>query len=252
MMDRSQDSRNRFFRTLAAAGVLVLVFFCATPAAPYLRGVFASIVAPRATDSELRGLSRDALIARVVADEEQLSRVKYQAALYTLLSDENTKLLQALHAAPPVGSVVARVIRRPPHALYDTIIIDQGTASGVVGGDMVEYQGIALGKIASAGKESSLVQFFSSPGTNEDVLVGSPKAIVVANGLGGGAFQLFVPRGISVSVGDAVRAEGSVPLLLGTVVSVSSDPSASSQTVSVRSPVSFGDLDFVEVLPTQR
>ena len=198
---------------------------------------------------ELSALSKDALIARVTADETELSHIKYQTVLYGLLSDENTKLLEMLHATPPVSGVTARVLSRPPQTLYDTILIDQGTGAGVAGGDTVEYQGIALGKIVSAGKTSALAQLFSSPGSEEDVLVGTPGAIAIAEGLGGGAFQLSVPQDVSASQGDLVRLEGGEPLLLGTVVSVSSDPSDSSQTVSVRSPVSFADLDFVEVVP---
>lgn len=249
-MDRSQASKRRLRERLFAVGVLLVVIFFATPLAPYFRGVFVSLFARQSTNAALSGLSRNALIARVATDEAEISQIKYEATLYGLVSSENTKLLQELHGTPPATGILARVVSRPPEIPYDTILIDEGSVSGISEGDTVVYQGIALGKVISTGNGSALVKLFSNPGTEEDALVGDPGAIAVASGLGGGALQLSVPEGVSVSVGDSVRMEGSETLLLGIVGSVSTDTSNSTRVVLAYVPVSFADLDFVDVLPS--
>ena len=253
MMDRSRDSRGRVQRMGAAALVLVVVLFFSSSVAPYVRGMFLSIFAPKSDAQHVEqyaGLSRDALMSRLADAEKQLSSVQYQSVLYALLADENAKLRQALHDTRASRSILARVLLRPPRSAYDTLLIDQGTASLVSVGDSVSYQSIALGKIVSTGANTSLVQLFSSSGTDQDVILGKPSAIAVSHGMGGGAYELVIPQSVAVSVGDSVKLSGADSLLAGIVSGVSSKPNDTSQTVRVRLPVSFADLDFVEITPS--
>lgn len=251
-MEPSRDSRKRFRDTGIAAFVLLAVIFLGSPVAPYVRNLFVYLSVPRPTTSAYALLSRDALISRLTDAEKKLSLIRYQSVLYGLLSDENTKLRQTFNAAPPPKSILARVIARPPKTVYDTLLIDQGAAAGISGNDFAIYDGIALGKVVSEGQSSATVQLFSSPGSDEDVLLGKPQSIAVAHGVGGGAFELSVPQGVAVSVGDPVRIEATQSLLMGVVAGVSSKPTDSLQAVIVRSPVSFADLDFIEIIPNQR
>ncbi|MDO8523881.1 MAG: rod shape-determining protein MreC [bacterium] len=252
MMDRSPDSRERLVKGGFAALVLILVVVFASPIAGYLRDIFVNVSAPHESDAEYASLSRDALIARLKSAENELSIVGYQGVLYSLLSDENMKLREILNAPVTPKGILARVLSRPPRTAYDTLLVDQGASAGIQVSDLAVYQGIALGRVASVGEESALVQLFSSAGTEADAILGTPEAIAVAHGLGGGAFEIFVPQGVSVSVGDSVRTSGTASLILGVVAGVSSKPTDSSQKVSVRSPVSFADLDFIEVIPSER
>ncbi len=252
MMDRSPDSRKRLVEGGFAALVLILVIVFASPIALYLRDIFVNVSAPRESDAEYASLSRGALVARLKDAENELSIVRFQSVLYGLLSDENMKLREILNAPVAPKGVLARVLSRPPRTVYDTLLVDQGASAGIQKNDLVVYQGIALGRVASVGERSALVQLFSSAGTEADVILGTPEAITVAQGLGGGAFEIFVPQGISVSAGDSVRIPGTQSLLLGVIAGVSSKPTDSSQRVSVRSPVSFANLDFIEVIPGER
>lgn len=250
MKGRFRGSRRGLLGAALAALTLALVFFFASPAAPYFRSLYANLSAPSADniDPSFASLSREALIGRIIADETLLSRIRYQAVLYGLLADENAKLRALLNGTTTTDALLARVVSRPPETLYDTVIIDRGAAAGIAGGDLVVYQGIALGRVLSEGNDSALVELFSSAGSKEDVIIGKPAAISIASGEGGGSFELSIPQGIAVSAGDPVRVEASASLLLGTVVSVAADQSQASQRISVRSPFSLADIDFVQVV----
>lgn len=250
MKEHSRDSKRRFLGAALAALILAVVFFFASPAAPYFRGLYANLSAPSPDniDPSFASLSREALIGRVIADETLLSRIRYQAVLYGLLADENAKLRTLLHGTTTPDALLARVVSRPPETLYDTVIIDRGSGSGIAAGDLVVYQGIALGRVLSEENDSALVELFSSAGSKEDVIIGKPAAISIASGEGGGSFELSIPQGIMVSAGDPVRVEASASLLLGTVVSVAVDQSQASQRVFVHSPFSLADIDFVQIL----
>lgn len=247
MMRRSEDSR-RFWKTAFGAAVLFFVCFFAFGFSGMLRSMAANLFAPRSTNAEFSALSKDALVARVEADEQTLSEIKYQAALYGLLSQENTNLRSLLNAAPSPSAVTARVIARPPQTAYDTLLIDRGALSGIAPGDEAVFEGIALGKVITADPETSLIQLFSSPGTEADALVGVPPALSVARGEGGGSFSLAVPNGVAIAPGDLIRAEGSASLLLGIVGGVSVAPTGSTQNVIFHAPVSFSALDFVSII----
>lgn len=248
MMRRWEDSKKRRLKAALAALIFIAVVASVSGTASYLRGIAADILAPRSADPAYASLSRDALIARLADDENQLKDVKYQAVLYGLLAGENAKLKNALHAAPDPAGVLARVLSRPPRTAYDTLLVDQGSSAGIHEGDLAEYQGVALGKVVSVGPGSALVRLFSSPGDDTDAIFGNPAALSVAHGMGGGAFEFSVPQGISVASGDPVRMQGTEALLLAVVVSVSSQPTGASASVHARLPVSLSELDFVTII----
>jgi cell shape-determining protein MreC len=232
---------------------LTLVFFFSGGVQGYMRGIFVSIFSPHAgQNSEYASLSRDALIARLTEDEKDLARVRYQALLYGLLSDENKHLRQAVAAAAIPPGVTARVIARPPETHYDTLVIDAGTNAGIEENDTAVFEGVLLGKVVSAGARSATVQLFSSGGSEEDVIIGNPSAVAVARGLGGGAFELSVPQGVKVAAGDRVRVSGSETLILGIVRSVSAEARDASQKVRFATPVSLNDLDFIRIIPKMK
>lgn len=245
-MERSRVSRERAV-PLALASALALVFVFGTSLAPRARDFFVNVAAPKASDT-YASLSRDALSKRLEDAEAELSKVKYQATLYGLLAEENSKLRIVAHAAASSQGIVGRVVARPPRTLYDTLLLDRGRASGVGENDTVIYEGVALGKIISVGETSSTVELFSSPGVLHDAILGEPKAVAVAHGLGGGAFEVSVPRGVGVFSGDPVRAPGSESLVLGIVVAVTVEKTDVSEMVHFASPISLADIDFVQII----
>jgi hypothetical protein len=80
-------------------------------------------------------------------------------------------------------------------------------------------------------------------------LLGSPQAVAVLTGLGGGSFSVSLPRSVAVDIGDAVRIPHSETLTVGTVVFVRGEATDSTQTVYIASPVALQSLDFVSIIP---
>lgn len=253
MMARSRDSKaglRMFAGALAIAG-LALVFFFNSHIGSYGRGLLASLFAPRSENPEYLGLSKDALTERLAHAESELSRTKYQALLYAALAAENAKLREAVSAATVPQGLTARVIARPPKISYDTLLVDRGAEAGVRENDSATYNGIALGRIIKVDAKTSLVSLFSSSGTSHDVILGEPRAVAVATGLGGGAFELSLPQGIAVAPGDSVRFPATESLILGVVKSVSSEMQGASQRVRLALPLSFAELDFIQIVPSR-
>ncbi len=251
-MGRSQDS-NWFLRLLLGAfalGCLVLLFFFGSNIGSYARGIFETIVAPRVTSGEYSALSKDALIARLSVADADLNRIAYQSLLYSLLVRENENLRKSVGARAVSSGSTGRVIARPPQTNYDTLIIDIGQDSGVHQNDMAVYEGVALGRVITADTTTAVVSLFSSAGVSADVILGEPSAVAVAKGLGGGAFELSVPQGVEVVVGDVVRFPGTESLILGTVQSVAFEARDVSQKVRVALPFSFAELDFIRIIST--
>lgn len=238
-----------FFRIAAFAVIVVLFVVFGTPLGLLIRDMFVSVLSATAIDLEYASLSKEALAARLKDAERELSHIRYQATLFTLLTEENAHLRDAAGAGVLPGGRVARVVGRPPQTHYDSLLIDAGSRDGLLPDDLAVFEGIALGRVASVGERSATIELFSSPGSERDVLVGSPVAVSIARGVGGGSFRLSVPREVSVQVGDVIRLPASESLALGVVTDVSFEPTDISQTVLFATPVSFSELDFIRVIP---
>ncbi len=245
MMAQSQTNNRRGIALILAALFVILILF-SSGIGNFLRDMYSNIVAP--SSEEFQTLSKDALIARLKDVEGELSRVRYQSLLYVLVTEENKSLRTALRAQELEGGTLGRVIARPPRTHFDTLLIDIGNDRGVAVGDTVLLEGIALGSVLSVGDKSALVQLFSSPTVERDVVLGNPEAVAVAKGVGGGAFELSLPQNVQVSVGEIVRTPGTRALVLGVVVETTAEPTDVSQIVRLQSPVAFSELDFVSVV----
>lgn len=249
MMVQSRASNTPWARSALALLLLTAVIFFGTPVRNFVRDFFAGFIIPRIEDGPNAGLTQPELIARLSADEAKLQEMSYQNQLYKLVVDENTKLKSAASLESFAKVIPARVLLRPPQTHYDSLILDRGTDSGVKENDIVAVSGFVLGKIVSVGRSSSTAELFSTGGVTHDVILGTPSAVAVSNGLGGGSFSISLPRSVTVDVGDMVRIPNSETLALGRVVSVKGEATDAAQTVYVASPVALQTLDFVSIIP---
>src|SRR3989344_881261 len=224
----------------------ILLFFYG---GSFLRGMFATLTA-QAPDPAYALLSRSALASRLHDAEQELSRIRYQALLYALVAEENKELRGLLRASEIPTGIVARVLARPPRTHYDTLLVDVGSEKGMSVGDLAIFEGIGLGTVVTSDTRTSIISLFSTPGFETDVIVGTPHAVAVAHGLGGGAFEVLLPQGIVVMPGDIVRLPGSESLVVGIVSNVARAPADVLQQVLFHSPVSMSDLDFVRIVPS--
>lgn len=248
---RGSKTRLHFFTGAVALGSLVLVFIFSSNIGSFARGIVANIVAPRAKADEYSVLSKNALIARLSVADAELKRIHYQALLYSLLADENASLRDSVGTVATAHGVTARVIARPPRTNYDTLLIDTGEMGGIHENDVAIYQGVVLGRISAVDINTATVTLFSSSGVSHDVILGDPRAVAVAYGLGGGAFEVSVPQGVKVAIGDSVRFPATESLVAGVVQSISAQARDVSQTVRFTIPFSFSELDFIRIISTQ-
>lgn len=248
MMARSRVSKARVvFSTFFVVLVTALILF-APHVARYARIFFANVTAKLSPNDTYAGLSVEALRERLLRAETELNQSKYQASLYSLVVEENTSLRKVINTVSLSKSVVGRVLARPPRTHYDTLLIDIGSADGVKENDLAVLNGFALGHVIRVGDSDATVELFSAPGVTHDVVVGTPHAVVVAKGVGGGAFEFSVPQGVEVSAGDTIRFQSSDTLALGVVRHVTSNAQDTSTTVRASIPLSFSDIDFIRII----
>ncbi len=167
-----------------------------------------------------------------------------------LLYNENIKLKGLLGRKAKTGVYVfAAVLTKPDRSLYDTIIIDIGKNSGVKKNDKVLYgDNIVIGKIAEVFDNSSKVLLLSSPREKVDVVIGSNNISAIADGRGGGNFEIKLPRDAKVYIGDAVSVPGMDTHILGVVEYIESTPSDPFKTIIFRGTVDIFKLKWVEVI----
>jgi len=196
-------------------------------------------------------LPRSVLASRLADAEKELSRIRYQSVLSDALIKENEQLLHELDIQENSEVGVGRIVSRPPRTHYDTLLIALNDTHTVSKGDLVLFNTILLGEVSKVSKEAALVTLFSSPGTVLDVRVGEPSAIVVAQGLGGGAFVFDVPNEVRVESGDYVTSASHSTRVVAVVQNVIEEPDKTTKRVHAHTVVAVSDIQFVHfVRPT--
>ena len=71
-----------------------------------------------------------------------------------------------------------------------------------------------------------------------------------AKGLGGGNFEIELPRNVDVFVGDSIYVSDINPRVLGTIEYINSDPNDVFERILFKSPVNLFSLRFVDVIHT--
>lgn len=190
-------------------------------------------------------LPRAILASRLMAAEDELARTRYQALLYQSLAEENAEL-KKLVALADTGTISAgEVVGRPPQTHYDTLLVRLGPDALVAVGDRAIVWGIPVGTVTSLTATTALVSLYSMPGATVDARAGTPTAIVVMTGQGGGAFTFDIPSEVALLPGDIVEAAaGAYPLAVVARVVVS--PDSTSATVYAHAPINTHDVRFVE------
>jgi len=169
--------------------------------------------------------------------------------VYEDLKRENQELKKILGREGGTDGVLGTILSQPNNSPYDTFLIDIGVKHGVVVGSHVVYENVLLGVIDSTALRTSKVRLFSSPGTETNVLVGVERTPTVANGIGGGVFEIKTPRDISIEEGDIVAYPALKNYVLGVVARVISKPASSFQTIHFRAPINIFTIQHIVVVP---
>lgn len=181
--------------------------------------------------------------------KSQISASEADRANYASVVDENTQMKDILGRKPASANLIlAGILNKPNQSLYDTLLVDTGTAQGVAVGQKVFTQGnIPVGYISEADLNSSKVILFSNPGEKTEVVINGQNVFMEAVGRGGGNFEMVLPRDFVLAVGTEIDLPGVDSHILGIVQTILSDPRDAFQKALLVSPINIQQQKFVEV-----
>lgn len=215
-----------------------------------------SVVAPVSRVTQELSDSREGflmLISRKVSLVEENRVLRRQAAELTLVRAENERLRSELslftRAELPPSPLIATVIVKPPHSIYDTLIIDISRIPEVRQGMLVlSLDGAALGTVGGVFGGVAKVLLFSSSGVRVPSSLGASTTPVDLVGRGGGTFRATIPSRIKVAAGDWISSSQFGGRIVAIVEAVSPDSSQLSTTIDARIPISFNALSSVVLI----
>lgn len=180
--------------------------------------------------------------------EEELLRMQAQVLDRNLLAERVAQLEDRLGRVGSDDRVSANVLAGPGRISYDTLVIDAGSAQGIVLGDSVAYAGAGvIGKVVEVYESSSKIKLYSSPGEEFFVAMGGDSFPALARGKGMGNFEALVPQGSSLVAGDLVSLQGT-RLLVGVIEVVLEKPDQPFSKILFRSPFNISSITTVEVI----
>ncbi|MDD5721191.1 MAG: rod shape-determining protein MreC [Candidatus Pacebacteria bacterium] len=181
--------------------------------------------------------------------KDQISASAADRANYDSVVAENVSLKETLgRKDPKVNIVLSAILAKPNQSLYDTLLIDAGTAQGIKTGDIVFALGnIPIGRVDLVYDNSSKIILFSNPGEKTQAVVSSKNIFMELVGRGGGNFEMILPRDFVLQKGDQIVMPGITPNVLAIAQTIISDPRDPFIKALLVSPVNVQELKFVEV-----
>ncbi len=173
---------------------------------------------------------------------------------YNVLVSENAELKETLGRTGSARFTLAAVIQKPPHSLYDSLIIDGGEKLGFRVGQIVFANGATpIGVIEEVHATSALVKLYSAPSVALDARLSIPgggagsNIDVTITGRGGGNFTAIVPHDTDVVEGTTIVTKEIHPYVVAVFQKVTSDPRDPFKAFLLRAPVNMNELTFVQV-----
>ncbi len=194
---------------------------------------------------------RDALRSQLLAVSLELSETKRQ-----LETSQTLESLQAFLEEQSFRTVTAAIIAYSPDPGVESIVIQRGTAQGVVDGlAVITDRGIVVGTVIRTQTTTAVVRLLTD---SQSRLLGKVQNQAQSRGLVVGERGLslamqFLPHQDQIAAGQTVVTSGLDPrippdLLIGTVEGVNLRAGELFQTARLRSPVEFSRLRVVAVV----
>ena len=200
-----------------------------------------TIAAPFADNNKL--LKENAVL------KTELERKNLMLATLMDLAVENQEFKELGGRHLQTAFILAAVLNRPPVSAYDTFIVDAGSNDGVAIGDLVAVEeNSVIGEVSSIAKTSATISLYSTPNRETLVAVGLERAEAPARGRGGGNFEIRLPKGVAVEIGDGIVLPGINHRLLGFVSKIETGPNDPFQVILFNLPINLNALRFVMVL----
>lgn len=188
------------------------------------------------------------LISENQALRDENETLKLKQVDYGILSTENDDLKSQLGRTNNKTRFISRVLSKPPRSPYDTLVIDAGTAEGVVMDDAVYLSGnVIVGTISSVTTHTSVVQLFSTANNKQEVVLERTGASFEIIGQGGANFKLEVPKETDIIWGDVFTYPGISSAVVGSVYYIAVNPQSSFKTIYIRIPGNIFQSKYVFV-----
>lgn len=179
--------------------------------------------------------------------KDKLTQVQAAIDRDKLLIQENLELKELLGRHNKNSSILATVLSKPPMSLYDTLVVDVGSADNVSVGDNVLALGfVPVGVVSVVHSRTSVVSLFSSAGQKIEVRVGKDTQ-VFAEAQSGGNFLIKLPKGTAVAKGDPIFSSGIGAEIFGHAESIDANENEPFIYVRFSLPVNMSELRFLQV-----
>lgn len=194
--------------------------------------------------------SKQALINERQAMEQKLFLAGNLLALNETLQSENETLKDLMgRSATKQKTILANILVKPPQSFYDLLVIDVGADEGIKVNDRVIADAtVYIGKVSEVYDHTAKVTLYSSPGEKNQVILGTNSVSVEAIGVGGGNFNILLPREVEVKENDVIIMPSITTNIFGIVEKVDFKDKDAFQTVLFKSPVNISELSLVQVV----
>lgn len=180
---------------------------------------------------------KSTLIARNQELEGEVLALKLKQVDYDLMLKENQDLKSELGRNADGERVITRVLSKPPLSPYDTVVVDVGTAEGIVLGNKA-YMGenIVVGMVVNVTPRTSLVELFSNNDRKQEAVLSRTGTSFTLVGQGGGNMKLEVPKDTDIIWGDTFMYPTISSPIIGSVYYIDTNSQSSFKSVYVRVP----------------
>ena len=259
MLHQDRRKKNKKIKTFLVLIICLTYVLFISPLASTFTGYFHRVAQPvwKVNTKVQEGLSpslgyfssRSELYIENQDLKKQLGAMSAKLADRSFLRHENILLKENLgrHEKEP-ERIFAVVLAKPDITPYDTLVIDIGKNDEILVGDLIVVENVILGEIEEVYQTSSKVRLYSSNNQKVNVFIGDDAIGAEAQGLGGGNFEIELPRNVNVFVGDSVYVSDINPRVLGVVEYINSDPNDVFERILFKSPVNPFSLRFVDVI----
>lgn len=192
--------------------------------------------------------SKNRLAEENTALRAEISRLSAKTASEDMLAQENAELKAAMGRTENGTFILAAVLGKPPHSVYDTLLVDGGAKAGIVVGQTVYAGGeTPIGTVAEVMPLSALVRLYSAPSEKTEARLFPSNTDITLTGRGGGNFSATVPHELIVEAGATAVTKALDPKVIGTFMKITSDARDPFQTLLMASPINVNDLSFVQI-----
>lgn len=239
-----------FIRTVIAFCIAILLSFVLRDVVLYAYARFASVhVATDAISEYAESVFMSKYQMDLTIDDLQ-NRVNILGAELSQY-ETDTRFAQdtTLFASSSSDFLFARVVSRPPSIPYDMLLLDKGTADGVLVGDVIYAEPglLPIGSISDVSKYASHAKLLSYPDQKSTIEVGTSTSEFQATGDGNGVFEAQISKNTPVSVGDPVTLPEESPATYATIAYVRSNAADPFVTILFRLPLQFDNLELVGI-----